>query len=521
MIARLIGCARTTDILSRGRVARLRRSAACAAMLALSAVSAAAQSLNAEIRALIDKHKINGAQIGVAVLEPASGQVLASINADEPLVPASNMKVLTSGAAVAVLGADFAFTTEFVLDGTRLIIRGSGDPALGDPLLLKEMGLDAEQLLATWTDAVKNARGAGQPVTEVIADDRAFDREYVHPSWPKDQLNRWYCAEIAGLNFHTNVLSIFARPGAPESPPSLTLQPRADWLDIQNRAVSKSQGQNSIWAARQAESGGITVFGNLRFALEEPVDVAITLPPLHLARLVADRLRAAGLGTPTARLVTAEDGPLTGGRVVAVVRSPMEVVLRRCNVNSYNLYAEALIKRLGHSVTGQPGSWESGSSVMRMILQERLGPADAASVTIADGSGMSRNNRVSAGVMTRWLSNLVQDPKVGPTLLASLPVAQKDGSLRNRFANEKLRAEIRAKTGYIREVSCLSGVITEPASGRRLVFSVLVNDFPAKAGVRAAKEFHEDIAVLGAEWLSRQVQRSGGLAPAQPAPRKR
>lgn len=480
----------------------LRAALALAAGLSLS-LSAAAQTLNGEVRALIEKHSLGGAKIGVALADLNTGRTLAAVNADDPLIPASNMKLLTSAAAISVLGPEFAFTTEFVLDGDRLIVRGSGDPALGDPELLKEMGVGVEPLIEKWVAAVKQA-GPAQ-IREVVVDDRIFDRDFAHPTWPKDQLNRWYCAEIAGVNFHTNILSVFARPGAPETAPTISTEPRADWLDIQNRAVSKSQGQNSVWASRSPDGATMTVYGNVRFALEEPVDVAITNPPGTFGRLLADRLKAAGMGAPTARQAAPEE-TLAPGRVVAVVKSPMEVILRRCNVNSYNLYAEALIKRMGHEVTHQPGSWDNGAAVIRMSLQERLGPADAAAVTIADGSGMSRENRVSAGVMSRWLAAMLKDPKVGPLLTASMPVAQKDGSLRARFSKDRLRTEIRAKTGFIKNVSCLTGVITEPSSGARVVFSILVNDFPAKAGVRGAKEFHEDVVLLGSDWLLKQAR---------------
>lgn len=469
---------------------------------ALAADPVQAQTLNGEVRSLVEKNRLPGAKIGVVMKDITTGTTLISINAEDPLIPASNMKLLTSGAAISVLGPSFSFNTEFILDNTRLIVKGSGDPALGDPELLKEMGVGVEELLSTWTDAVKKA-GAGQ-ISEIIADDRVYDREWVHPTWPKDQLNRWYCAEVAGLNFHTNVASIFAKPAAAETAPTISMEPRADWLEVQNRALSKAQGQNTIWGARSSDGGGITLYGNVRWALQEPVDVAVVQPPMYLGRLLADRLKVAGLGAPRVRLTEGEDGGWNG-RTIAVVRSPMEIILRRCNVNSYNLYAEALLKRIGHDVTGQPGSWENGASVLRMTIQERLGPADATAVGIADGSGMSRDNRVSAGVMTRWLENLASDPKVEPALLASLPVAQKDGSLRNRFGGKPLKAEVRAKTGYIRAVSCLSGYITEPTSGRRLAFSILVNDFPAKAGVKGAKDFHEDVVMLGVDWLLKRV----------------
>src|SRR5690606_35315477 len=114
-----------------------------------------------------------------------------------------------------VLGPDFFFRTTFIHDGERFWVVGDGDPAFGDPALLELMsardetgatrqGMDVDELLALWVNA---ARAAGiERVDELVVDDRIFAREFVHPTWPVEQLNTRSFAEVAGLNFHTNVL---------------------------------------------------------------------------------------------------------------------------------------------------------------------------------------------------------------------------------------------------------------------------------------------------------------------------
>ena len=90
----------------------------------------------------------------------------------------------------------------------------------------------------------------------------------------------------------------------------------------------------------------------------------------------------------------------------------MTTVLRRCNVDSYNLYAESLFKRLGYEVTRAPGSWSNGAAVLRMVLQEHLGIDAGKAFTVADGSGMSRNNRVTPRMLALWLKAMADDEKI-------------------------------------------------------------------------------------------------------------
>ncbi len=466
---------------------------------------AVAQSLNPEVRSLIDKHALRDAKVGVSVMDADTGEVLGEINAAAQLIPASNMKLLSSGAAIDYLGPDFVFETELVRAGDTLILVGAGDPALADPVLLKEMGMDVEGLLTHWVDAA--TRNEGPAIRRLIVDDRIFDRNLIHPSWPADQLNRWYCAEVSGFNFHTNVISVFASPAKPGDAPRISIEPRADWLDLSNRAKSTNTGANTLWGARALGGNAMTLHGAVRWTLPEPLEISVHEPARFFGRVLADRLEARAGSRVDVQLAEPME-LLPAGDTVALIRTPLEVVLRRTNINSHNLYAEALLKRVGQKVTGQPGSWENGAAVIRMAALKRLGPERASKVVIADGSGMSRENQVTAEALSRWLVSFHHDQRVGEQFIASLPVAREDGSMKARFAGRDLQAEIRAKTGYLRQVSSLSGYVTDSASGRRLVFSVIVNDFSAKTPLKSVKDFQEAVALLAHDALMKRAGRT-------------
>lgn len=476
--------------------------AAFAGVAALLAPPARGQALQSAVEATIAGLNLRGSRIGVCMLDPATGRTLAERDADDAFIPASNMKLVTSGAALAVLGADFRFATALQREGDRLIVVGSGDPAFGDPKVLGEMGLGVEKFFGAWVDAVRES-GPG-PVREIVIDDRCFDGERIHPQWPADQLNRWYCAEVGGLNFYTNTLALYARPTKVGSRPAAQVEPFATWWAINNQARTTAKGSNSIWVSRQPGTNQMTLYGDVRWRAEEPVWVALHDMGLLFGRLLADRLHDAGLGRPDVRRAATEEA-FGGARTIALVETPMEVVLHRCNTDSYNLYAECLLKRMAKEVTGRPGAWPAGAAVLRMTVEERLGPAFASRLGASDASGMSRSNSVTPRLLAAWVSDIVADDDLRAPFLASLAAPSESGTMLKRFRVERPAHEVRAKTGYLNGVSTLSGCVVEPASGRYVVFSVLVNDIPGSVPLQRVKDLQERLVLLADDWLGEEA----------------
>ncbi len=122
---------------------------------------AGAQPLNAAVEGLIANQQLGSSRIGVYAIDLRTGEELASFLADTPMIPASNMKLLTSGAFVSVLGADYVFRTEVWRSGDDVVIVGDGDPALADPELLAEMGISVKEFLDLWADRIVASAGGG------------------------------------------------------------------------------------------------------------------------------------------------------------------------------------------------------------------------------------------------------------------------------------------------------------------------------------------------------------------------
>lgn len=476
---------------------------------------ARAGTLPGEIDRILRSSGLSTAICGVSVLESGSGRPLVSIRAHESFIPASNMKLLTTGAALHVLGADFAFRTRMLRDGDRITIVGDGDPAFGDPDLLAmttlgeaEPGICVETFLDLFVTAI-----AGTGMTRIgglIVDDRVFDRQFVHPEWPEDQLNRPYCAQVCGLNVHLNTLHFFPRPLPPNRPEIGASVPRTPWLSPANSAtsVTGAKAENTAWIARRPGTNRLTFYGNVRHVYRVPIQVTMHDPAQLFAEILADRLRARGIDVPedAPRVADAAAPPPSGDPIGPEIVSPLAVVLARANTDSQNLHAEAIFKRIGHAGTGRPGSWSDGAALVRLAAHERISDMPSELLIIADGSGLARSNRVSPALLTRWIESFVNDERLADPFLASLAVGAESGTLRDRMRRPALRGvTVQAKTGYIRGVSCLSGVIT--TNGERRVFSIMFNQMRASNAV--AKDVQDRIVAAIAEDMQRSALRAG------------
>jgi len=480
-------------------------SAACLAL------SASAGNLQDEVRGLMGSMGPKKGVTSVSVRD-ADGKEVVNILGDQPLMPASNQKLLTTGTALRLLGPDFAFQTRLLRNGDRLTVVGDGDPAFADPELLAQMtytdaageqhtGMTVEALLALWTDAAKAAGITA--VRELVVDDRVFEPARCHTDWPADQLHEEYCAEIAGVNFRLNCLGFFATP-SPRGAEVTRTEPACSFVKIVNSTTPGKAKDDGLWIQREPDTNAFTVRGFLRKPITSPVNVAITNPPLFFGNLLAERLRAAGIQVGTIRLSAPNEPASTGEPIGPVIRTPLKSAITRCNVDSQNMYAECLLKRFGHAATGTPGTWENGTDAMERLVSARVG--GAAGLNAADGSGLSRENRVTTSVMTAWVSDMMHDAAVAEAYIDSMAVGGKSGTVRKRFGDLDPRlATVHCKTGYIDGACGLSGVV-ECTNGHRVVFSCISNGFEG-GGVSRAKQFQEAVVKAIAKTYSKLPPR--------------
>ncbi len=435
--------------------------------------------------------------LGVHAIDLRTGETLLAHRQADPRIPASVQKLLTSAVALERLGGEFRFETRLLRLGDDLVVDGQCDPTLGDPLLAERNDANVYAVLDAW------ARAAGKDPRQATARDLVLRQRrdletYRHPDWPDAQKRRWYCAPVAALNFHDNCLDVTFAKG--RSKPVPVLAPQSRYLRLTDRT---RRGKRHVWWARLAESDGVvTIGGTVASASGSPYPVAVDYPPLLLGRVLADRLARAGVQVEGSLcLKRLSDDALEDARTLASHRTGLPEVLARANKRSLNLAAECLLLRAGDY------TWQGSARQAKRTLVKTFGLSER-DLIVADGSGLSRRNRVTAQAITRLLTGLANRDD-GALVLRSLPIAGVDGSLRRRLRDRRYRGRIAAKTGTLAGVSCLAGYVLDRAGKEGepvIAFAVLCNDLSGRQR-SAADQLENALAILLVDHVDAESRR--------------
>lgn len=413
------------------------------------------------------------AQLGVLVVDAASGDEIFARNADTPLAPASNMKVLTAVAALAAFGPAHQFTTTVSSDvpigadgsiGT-LAVRGGGDPAL-----------TSEEL---WRMAADLARLGLRRVRDgLLLDDSYFDDQRWNEAWGAGSA-RAYHAPVAALTANYGSFAAQVVPPAKKAQRArVSLDPPAPFLALVDGITVGGKTDVIVDRSADGERDRIRVAGSVRPGGDSVVvQRSVSDPVRYAGSVLRMQLQALGIAVDGADRV----GPVPPGfhELLAFRGKPLAQVIGLLMKWSNNNVAEMLVKNLGARASGAPGSWPSGLAAARAQLGA-LG-VDLSGLRMLDGSGLAKDNRVTARSLVSALRAGRASFAFGAELEASLPIAGRDGTLRKRAPDATDRA--RAKTGLINGVATLSGY-ARTAGGRDVAFSLLNNG--AAAGDAAA-----------------------------------
>ncbi len=395
---------------------------------------------------------------------PASRQTLFTYDASKLFTPASNVKLLTTAAALHTLGTDYRIRTSVYQEGTaastRLWVVGRGDPTLGMPQLQQL----AQQL---------QQRGIRQ-VTTLIGQDSYFLGDTISPYWDWEDVQAGYGAAVNSLIYEQNAIDLTLFPQQVGQPLRVQWKYPSDasqWQVVNHSRTVDRQTKEFLKVNRDFATPTVVIAGQLQTGAS-PATIAISAPaPGHrFLQQFRVALAAAGIQVQQTQLASMPLPP--GLPEVATLASPPLVQLAQVvNQESDNLAAEVLLKTLGRSQQPETHSTEAGLSVLSAALTQ-LG-VNPESYAIVDGSGLARRNLVSPEALVQTLQNMYQTP-AGQAYRSSLPVAGVSGTLRSRFRNTPAATIVQAKTGTLTGVTALSGYIT-PVNYPPLVFSIIVN----------------------------------------------
>jgi D-alanyl-D-alanine carboxypeptidase/D-alanyl-D-alanine-endopeptidase (penicillin-binding protein 4) len=462
------------------RLARLLCASTLSTVASLSLAAASAHAgLEADVNAVLADKLLAKAQASIDIVRlgptASSAATLFQHHAEAPMVPASNLKVITTSAALERLGPDFKFRTLLVQHGPDLVLIGDGDPTLGDAEMLRKSNWDVDTVFRTWAAALAK-RNIG-PVRNVIVDDSVFDTEFLHPHWPVDQVQKRYVAEVAGLNLNANCVDFFIKPTVGGDLVRYTTDPITSYITVKNGCLTGEE--NAIWLSRTAGSNEIILRGQARAANDQPVSITVHDTPLFAGTVLAESLKAGGVRVDgqvirdrSQRQAYAQSNNL-GWTLLAVHETPLTTVISRANKDSMNLYAECVCKRLGFETRGA-GTWANGTAAVAEFLKD-IGVADS-EYHLDDGCGLSKQNAISSNLMVKVLTHNWYG-KNSKVFVNTLAVAGIDGTMEDRFRGTDLRGRVFAKSGFVNNVSTLSGYLHGKDDGW-YAFSILLNEIP-------------------------------------------
>lgn len=478
---------------------------ALAAAAPMPRVSAALEGLGDDLNSVLSSYRWRTAHWSVLVVSLDQGDTLFALDPDSARAPASNMKLLTSAAALQELGPDFRYRTYLVTQGRvangvlngDLVLYGTGDPGISDRFYASKTTVFealADSLVKTGITTIQG---------DLVGDESFLTGPLRPEGWDPADLDDHFAAAVSALSFNENVVSIRVEAAARAGwKPVLHTIPDHAGLNVINEATTVDQpgrlfiGRDDpmapILLQGRIQRGGRDVWREL--TVSQPAAFATSVFRAVLAdrgitvmgdeRLTSEG-RSSTVGGVGITAPTVEERPRA--HILAThVSPPLRDYLTVVNKKSHNLFTELIFRTVGRSREGSGSPEASARGVASALLE--LG-VDTAGVVQLDGSGLSAGNRVRASTFVSLLGH-VAESEIWGELWATLPEAGNRRELA-RMYRTPAAGNLRAKTGTIEGVSALSGVV-QSRDGERLAFSILVNGTPSTS---RAKRIENDIGV--------------------------
>ena len=448
--------------------------------------------LQADLSQMLDAYSWKDARWGVLVVSLDQSDTLFSESPDSALSPASNLKLLTTAAALRILGPDFRFQTYLLSDSNiandvlegDLVLYGTGDPGISD-LFFQER----EDVLELLADQLEEA-GVRTVTGDLVADASHLQGPLRPYSWDPEDLNDHFAAPISALSFNENVVSFRVTPSDRSGPrPEVHTIPENAGLDVHNLAITSPRGTRPhLSILREYPLDPIRIEGGIALGARDAWrQMTVPSPPHFAASVFRNVLLERGIRilgnirvveSPDKSVLTGITSPTHHERprvhILAKHTSPpLSEYISVINKRSNNLFAELVFRTMGRTQEGL-GSPEASARAVSVALTEIGVPME--SVVQLDGSGLAAGNRTSASTFVSVLQRMAET-ETWNHYWASLPQAGTRRELR-RMYQTAAAGNLRAKTGTIEGVSALSGIVRS-RDQERLAFSILLNGTPS------------------------------------------
>lgn len=444
----------------------------------------AQKNLSAPIKNQIQNSKASNA-FWVIQVRDSSGKILESYHADKLVRPASNLKLVSSGAYLDLLGPDFRFKTNLYGRGSQsdslwigdLVVEGSGDPSINgnlyneNPLFLFEK----------WADLLKE-KGISRIEGNLIGYDGLFDDVPYPEGWEWSDLSFYYAPEISALSFNSNVVDLEVIADGP-----VGSIPEIQWFPFNTPYVEFINEQQITPRGTEYDESYRRVLGTntiiLRSTLPqgyyETEPLSVLEPPYYFMDTFKRYLERRGIEV-SGQIYIDESTNFEAGRSPKLLDThlsePLYKLIQWLNRESDNFYTEMLLKKTAAELYDVQGTTELGLEILKAYMYEM--EFDTTLVSLRDASGMAPATLLQADDLNQYLLK-VKEKEYFPYLYESLSIGGVNGTLSYRFRNSVVRENFIGKTGFVSGVRALSGYLNT-SSGQQLTVSIFTNNYTAK-----------------------------------------
>ena len=442
-------------------------------------------SIDDAIGALAKDFSLKNASISFVVKDLDSNVIISEYNPNLSLPSASTMKVVTTAAALDVLGSFLKFETKIMYDGYidsnnvlhgNIYIKGGGDPTLGSKYFKEKYGL----FMSSWVHEISKL-GIDSIAGSVIGDASFFSDEYVASTWSWGDIGNYYGAGVSGLSIYDNTVKFefSSGPLARDSTFVDCFYPYTPDLIIDNRVKASNTKKDLAYIYGGPNNPTRTIKGTIpkgqvgyvvKGSIHEPAYV--TAFELESA-LWEYGISVGGNATTIRRMKFLGNYFESERKDVFITKSPtISQIVYWTNLISNNLYAEHLLKHIGVKKYNDGSVFSSTLAVTKYWSSKGI---DMTGFYMNDGSGLSRSNAITAAQLVGVLEYMKLKSKFSKSFLSSLPVAGKTGTLRSIGKKTKIAGNLKAKSGTMTRIKSYAGYVRS-ASGRNLAFAIVINN---------------------------------------------
>jgi len=430
------------------------------------------------------------ASISLYIYDDSAKEIIAQLNPDLALVPASTMKVLTTAAALECLGGGKTFSTKVQYDGTiegrvlkgNIYITGGGDPTLGSKYFNDTYG----SFFTTWAENIA-ALGIDSIDGYIIGDATYFDEEYVPTTWSWGEIGEYYCTAACGLTVFDNQydLKFYSGRKTRTQATKAIIDPFIPDFYFENKTVTLSSEKISTYILCSPYSNEIVLKGSTPSSNSTySITGSIPDPPYLAAYNLHEKLVAKGIkisnGFTTIRTLKSENDTVYNSIIsksritVATKYSPsVSSIVSITNLRSCNLFAETLLNHIGLQFYSN-GSAEAGAKAVVNFWKNK--GLDIRGLNMFDGSGISRYNSVTARQLVDVIKYMKDSSNFKDVFYKSLPVSGESGTLTGLCDSTVAHGKIHAKSGTMSRVKSYAGYV-ETNSGKNLIFALIINNY--------------------------------------------